>query len=67
MSADSDPEVDEGMPRFSGAAPEPSEPIELNEAEIAAAAYQLYEDNGREDGHDLEHWLAAEDALRRGL
>ena len=65
--ADSNPEFDEGMPRFSSAAPERSAPIEPNEAEIAAVAYQLYEDSGRQDGHDLDHWLAAEDALRRTI
>jgi hypothetical protein len=27
---------------------------------IAEAAYELYEQRGREDGHDLEDWLEAE-------
>jgi hypothetical protein len=29
--------------------------------EIRCRAYQLYEERGREDGHDLEDWLRAED------
>ena len=28
--------------------------------EIACVAYQLYEDSGRADGRDVEHWLEAE-------
>jgi hypothetical protein len=31
--------------------------------QIAVAAYQLYLENGRQDGHDLEHWLSAEKLL----
>jgi DUF2934 family protein len=27
---------------------------------IAEAAYKLYEQRGREDGHDVEDWLKAE-------
>jgi DUF2934 family protein len=27
---------------------------------ITEAAYELYEQRGREDGHDLEDWLEAE-------
>lgn len=27
---------------------------------IAALAYELYEQRGREDGHDLDDWLEAE-------
>lgn len=27
---------------------------------IAALAYQLYEQRGREDGHDVEDWIQAE-------
>ena len=29
-------------------------------ARISERAYALYEEHGREDGHALEHWLAAE-------
>ena len=28
--------------------------------EIAKKAYELYEQSGREDGKDVEHWLEAE-------
>ena len=30
------------------------------EEEIRCRAYQLYEERGREDGHDLDDWLNAE-------
>jgi hypothetical protein len=30
------------------------------EAEIRTRAYQIYEQRGRVDGHDLEDWLQAE-------
>jgi hypothetical protein len=30
------------------------------EEQIRRRAYQLYVQRGREDGHDLEDWLAAE-------
>ena len=30
---------------------------------IAKRAYELYEANGRQDGHDLEHWRQAESEL----
>jgi hypothetical protein len=29
-------------------------------ARISERAYALYEEHGRNDGHALEHWLAAE-------
>jgi hypothetical protein len=35
-----------------------------NRDRIAARSYELYEARGREDGHDLEDWLAAERELR---
>ena len=31
---------------------------------VAIRAYLNYENNGAVDGHDVEHWLAAEAALR---
>jgi hypothetical protein len=37
-----------------------SEPQDL-EQQIRARAYQLYEARGREDGHELEDWLRAEE------
>ena len=30
------------------------------EEDIRRRAYQLYEERGREDGHDLDDWLSAE-------
>lgn len=35
-------------------------------ARIAALAYQLYEQRGREDGHDIEDWLSAEQRILAG-
>jgi outer membrane protein TolC len=32
-------------------------------ARIAAHAYQLYEQRGREDGRDLDDWLTAEQQI----
>ena len=32
--------------------------------EIALRAYSYYESEGRPDGRDVDHWLAAEDALK---
>lgn len=34
--------------------------LELTEEYIRLRAYQLYEQRGRQDGHDVEHWLEAE-------
>ena len=31
--------------------------------QIRARAYQLYEERGRDDGHDLDDWLQAEAEL----
>jgi hypothetical protein len=31
--------------------------------QIACRAYELYETRGREDGHDLEDWLRAEEEI----
>lgn len=41
-----------------------SEPEQL-EDQIRARAYELYESRGREDGHDLEDWLRAEEETAR--
>src|ERR1044071_911894 len=38
--------------------------IEPTHEDIARRAYQLFEDRGREHGHDLEDWLQAERELR---
>jgi hypothetical protein len=34
--------------------------------EVARLAYHLYEVRGRQDGHDVEDWLLAEDRIRNG-
>jgi len=39
-----------------------SEPKQL-EDQIRERAYELYEARGREDGHDLEDWLLAEEEI----
>jgi len=31
--------------------------------QIEARAYEIYVEQGREDGHDVEHWLLAEQEL----
>jgi Protein of unknown function (DUF2934) len=33
---------------------------ESREEQIRCRAYELYEERGREDGHDVEDWLRAE-------
>jgi hypothetical protein len=38
-------------------------PAEPSEAEIQHAAYMLWIENGRPEGRDLEHWLAAREML----
>jgi len=46
-------------PRDSSAKPERGS-LELTEQLIRVRAYQLYEERGRRDGHDIEDWLRAE-------
>ena len=46
-----------GMGTYTGARP--------THDEIAQLAYRLYESRGRQDGHDVEDWLAAERELVR--
>jgi len=41
-----------------------SEPEQL-EDQIRERAYELYESRDREDGHDLEDWLRAEEEIAR--
>ncbi len=36
---------------------------ETREDRISARAYELYEERGKEDGHDLDDWLRAEAEL----
>ena len=33
------------------------------EEKIRQRAYELYEERGREDGHDVEDWLRAEEEI----
>jgi len=37
-----------------------TEPSQSLEEEIRRRAYELYEERGREDAHDLDDWLRAE-------
>lgn len=37
--------------------------LELTEEYIRMRAYQLYEQRGRQDGHDLEDWYEAESEI----
>ena len=36
------------------------------EDEIRLRAYELYQQRGREDGHDVEDWLRAEEEVTQG-
>ncbi len=38
---------------------------EEHHQEIAEVAYSYWESRGREDGHDVEDWLTAEQEVRR--
>lgn len=38
---------------------------EPGQGEIAAVAHSLWEQAGRPEGHDVEHWLLAEVQIRR--
>jgi Protein of unknown function (DUF2934) len=49
-------------PRKKPSATAVSDPREL-EIQIRERAYELYEARGREDGHDLEDWLRAEEEI----
>lgn len=46
----------------------PSANVDLNptnlEPEIRHRAYELYEGRGREDGHELDDWLRAEEQVK---
>jgi hypothetical protein len=44
--------------------PTPSAAPPLTDDHIAVRAYALFEQLGREHGHDLDHWLTAELELR---
>lgn len=36
----------------------------VDPAEVACVAYALYEEHGRQDGRDVQDWLAAERIVR---
>jgi hypothetical protein len=38
-------------------------PVPNVEDEIRRCAYELYEQGGREDGHDMDDWLRAEEEV----
>lgn len=40
-----------------------TDPKQFLEEDIRSRAYALYEERGREDGHDLDDWLRAETEL----
>lgn len=37
----------------------------VNERQVQLRAYAIWQDRGRGDGHDVEHWLMAERELER--
>ncbi|MBK9138468.1 MAG: DUF2934 domain-containing protein [Verrucomicrobia bacterium] len=41
----------------------PTANVELSEAEIARVAYEIWEEEGRPEGRDLEHWMLARKRL----
>jgi len=43
--------------------PDVTPPLEATEDTIRLRAYELFEEHGREDGHDVEDWLEAEAEL----
>jgi hypothetical protein len=50
-----------------GKKPSSTAPIESPDLkeEIQARAFVLYEERGREQGHELEDWLRAEEQIKR--
>jgi len=38
--------------------------IEIAHQDVAARAFLLYEASGCPDGHDMQHWLQAEEELK---
>ena len=45
------------------ASPSGKTKVEADAEQIRCRAYKLYEERGREDGHELEDWLRAEAAI----
>lgn len=50
-------------PRTPSATSALAEPKTL-EDQIRRRAYELYEERGREDGHDMDDWLCAEEEIK---
>jgi hypothetical protein len=48
-----------GIGKYTGRRPSPTQ------GEIAQLAFTLYDSRGRQDGHDIEDWLRAEQELVR--
>jgi len=51
---------------LTGLRPTKKESLEALQKRIRVRAYRLFEQRGREDGHDLDDWLRAELEERRG-
>ncbi len=49
-----------------GAEPEPPAFEDLH-ARVSVVAYAFYERRGREDGHDVEDWIQAENIVREEM
>ena len=58
------------MPKDLPKKPMVNAPVESHpnlEEEIRRRAYELYEERGREDGHDVDDWLHAEAEIGTGV
>jgi hypothetical protein len=64
-NSQSQPDSHSGHDRVSLAMPQNDSPRRDSDL-IALRAYQRYEARGREDGHDMDDWLTAENELRGG-
>ena len=53
-----------GSPSSTRETPKLEFPVDLQE-QVRRRAYELYEQRGQEDGHDLEDWLQAESDVAR--
>jgi hypothetical protein len=52
--------------QLTGLNPTKRDSLEIFQKRIRVRAYQLYEQRGRENGHDLDDWLQAEsEEMRR--
>lgn len=55
------------QPSLNGTNGHPSYSEKPTHEQVAAAAYHLYVEHGRQDGHDLDDWLRAEQLLSRQM